>query len=96
MMARRENSSKAAKVGGRSVTASAAEARRLLAIVEKSQVPFGESAPIYARIKAQVEAGKNLSIEDYEHLLRLVEMAKEWEKAVKSSAMTEPEETLSG
>jgi len=73
-----------------------AEARRLLAIVEKSQVPFGESAPIFARIKAQVDSGKSLSVEDYEHLLRLVKIAKDWNKAEESSALTEPEETMSG
>jgi hypothetical protein len=73
-----------------------AEARRLLAIVEKSQVPFGESAPLYARLKAQIDAGKSLSVEDYEHLLRLVKLAKDWNKAEESSALTEPEETLSG
>jgi len=72
------------------------EARRLLAIVEKSQVPFGESAPIFARIKAQIDAGKSLSVEDHEHLLRLVKIAKDWNNAEESSALTEPDETLSG
>jgi hypothetical protein len=74
----------------------AAEARKLLAIVEKSQVPFGESAPLFARLKAQIDAGKSLSVEDYEHLLRLVKIAKDWNKGEQSSALTEPEETLSG
>ena len=73
-----------------------AEARRLLAIVEKSQVPFGESAPLFASLKAQIDAGNALSVEDYEHLLRLVKIAKDWNKAEESSALTEPEETLSG
>jgi hypothetical protein len=73
-----------------------AEARRLLAIVEKSQVPFGESAPLFNRIKAQIDAGKSLSVEDYEHLLQLVKIAKDWNKAEESSALTEPGETLSG
>ena len=59
-------------------------------------MPFGESAPIFARIKAQIDSGKPLSVEDYEHLLRLVKIAKDWNKAEESSAMTEPEETLSG
>jgi hypothetical protein len=81
---------------GKSVTPSAAEARRLIAIIEKSQVPFGESAPIFARLKAQIDAGRDLNIEDYEHLLGLVKKAKDWDRAVQSSAMTQPEETLSG
>src|SRR6266581_8224318 len=78
------------------ISSGLAEARRLLAIVEKSQVPFGESAPIFARIKAQIDSGKSLSVEDHEHLMRLVKIAKDWNKAEESSAMTEPDETLSG
>ncbi|HEX4921120.1 MAG TPA: hypothetical protein VFV92_10310 [Candidatus Bathyarchaeia archaeon] len=78
------------------VTPTAAEARRLIAIIVKTQVPFGESAPLFAKIRAQVERGKELSVEDYEHLLGLVKKAREWEKGVESSAMTRPEETLSG
>ncbi len=65
-------------------------------MIEKSQVPFGESAPVFAKIKAHVEAGNPLDAEDYEHLLELVKKAKDWDKAVETSAMTEPEETLSG
>ena len=72
------------------------EARRLVAIIEKSQVPYGESAPEYARIKAWVDAGKVLSSEDFEHLMGLVKKAQDWEKAVQSSARTLPEETLPG
>jgi hypothetical protein len=95
-VARKENKPKQPQTQSKHIAPSLAEAQKLLTLVEKSQVPFGESAPIFARIKAQVDAGKNLSIEDYKHLLKLVEIAKDWEKAVKSSAMTEPEETLSG
>jgi hypothetical protein len=82
--------------GNKQVTATMAEARRLVAIIEKSQVPFGESAPIFNRIKSQVQAGKELNTEDYEHLLELVKKARDWEKAIQSSAQTLPEETLSG
>jgi hypothetical protein len=92
----KDNKPKLPKDASKSISPGLAEARRLLAIVEKSQVPFGESAPLFARIKAQIEAGKPLSAEDYEHLLRLVKIAKDWNKAEESSAMTEPDETLSG
>jgi hypothetical protein len=95
-MARKENKPKQSQVASKSVSPGFAEARRLLAIVEKSQVPFGESAPIFARIKAQIDSDKSLSVEDYEHLLRLVKIAKDWNKAEESSALTEPEETMSG
>jgi hypothetical protein len=95
-MARKETRSNQPEVSRKSISPALAEARRLLAIVEKSQVPFGESAPIFARIKAQIDSGRSLSVEDQEHLLRLVKIAKDWNKAEESSAMTEPEETLSG
>ena len=95
-MARKTNKSKKPESVGRPVTVSIAEARRLIAMIEKSQVPFGESAPVFAKIKAHVEAGNPLDAEDYEHLLELVKKAKDWDKAVETSAMTEREETLSG
>ena len=95
-MERKGNKPGPSQACSKSTSSGLAEARRLLAIVEKSQVPFGESAPIFARIKAQIDSGKALSVEDYEHLLRLVKIAKDWNKAEESSAMTEPDETLSG
>jgi len=95
-VARKQKKPSQRQVASKSSLPGLPEARRLLAIVEKSQVPFGESAPIFARIKAQIESGKSLSVEDHEHLLRLVKIAKDWNKAEESSAMTEPDETLSG
>ncbi len=95
-MARRMTQSNKPDPSRKSVSPGLAEARRLLAIVEKSQVPFGESAPIFAKIKTRVDSGQPLNVEDYEHLLRLVKIAKDWNKAEESSAMTEPDETLSG
>jgi len=95
-MARKETRSNQPEVSSKSISPGLAEARKLLSIVEKSQVPFGESAPIFARIKAEIDSGKSLSVEDHEHLLRLVNIAKDWNKAEESSALTEPDETLSG
>ena len=95
-MARKQNKPSQPQTASKTIAPGLAEARRLLAIVEKSQVPFGESAPIFARIKAQIDSGKSLSVEDHEHLLRLVKIAKDWNKGEESSAMTEPDETLSG
>ena len=95
-MERKGNKPMPSQASSKSTSPGLAEARRLLAMVEKSQVPFGESAPIFARIKAQIDSGKSLSVEDHEHLLRLVKIAKDWNKGEDSSAMTEPEETLSG
>ncbi len=95
-MERNGNKPRSSQASSKSTSSGLAEARRLLAIVEKSQVPFGESAPVFAKIKAQIDSGKSLSVEDYEHLLRLVKIAKDWNNAEESSAMTEPDETLSG
>ena len=95
-MARKLKKSKRQGRAKKPVTPTAAEARRLIAIIERTQVPFAESAPLYARIRAQVDKGKELSVEDYEHLLTLVKKARDWEKGEESSAMTPPEETLSG
>ncbi len=92
----KDNKPKLPKDASKSIPPGLAVARRLLAIVEKSQVPFGESAPLFARIKAQIEASRSLSAEDYEHLLRQVKIAKDWNKAEESSALTELHETLSG
>jgi hypothetical protein len=95
-MARKPGKQQLSQDTGKSNSAGLVEARRLIAIVEKSQVPFGESAPMFAKVKAQVDADKSLSVEDYEHLLRLVKIAKDWNKAEESSALTEPDETMSG
>ncbi len=95
-MARKQNNPRLSRPPSKAISPALAEARRLLGIVEKSQVPFGESASIFAKIKSQIDAGKSLSVEDYEHLLRLVKIAKDWNKAEESSALTEPGETLSG
>ena len=72
------------------------EAHKLLSVVEKSQVPFGQSADLYNRLKTKIEADEQLTTEEFEQLNRLVKIAKDWEKGVESSAMTEPEETLAG
>ena len=73
-----------------------AEARRLLEIVEKSQVPFGQSADLYAGLKSKIESGRLLTKEDFENLRNLVKIAQEWEKGVETSAQTEREETMAG
>ena len=59
-------------------------------------MPFGQSADLYSQLKTKIEADKQLTSEEYEQLNRLVKIARDWEKGVESSAMTEPEETLAG
>ncbi len=81
---------------GKSLSSEVSEARRLLAIIERSQVPLGESAPVFAELKVKIDNGEMLIVDEYEDLRRLVRMAKDWERGVESSSSTEREETLAG
>lgn len=78
------------------LTVEAGEARKLLRIVEKSQIPLGESSQVFEQLKSKVERGEQLNREEHERLLKIVKAAEDWEKGVQSSARTEREETLSG
>ncbi len=93
---RRAKNSRNPLVQIKRATGDLAEARRLLGVVEESQVPFGESAPTFAELKAKIEKGDTLTVEEYEHLLRLVNIAKKWNTDVEASARTEPDETMAG
>ncbi|TMI25386.1 hypothetical protein E6H36_06680 [Candidatus Bathyarchaeota archaeon] len=77
-----------------SLTIGTTEARRLLAIVEKSQIP--ESSQIFEQLKSKIDRGESLTADEHERLLKLVKLAEDWEKGVQSSARTEREETMSG
>jgi predicted outer membrane protein len=72
------------------------QARKMLAVIEKSQTPFGESAGILAKLKLKIEANEPLSQEEHRQLQRLVNLSRDWDKGVENSAQTEPEETLAG
>lgn len=96
MAKKKSKRSKAPQARIKSLTSDKADARSLIAVVEKSQVPFGESAPIFAELKDKVEKGEALSVEQHERLLNLVKIAREWERGVENSASTDPDETLSG
>ncbi|OLD03096.1 hypothetical protein AUG19_08485 [archaeon 13_1_20CM_2_54_9] len=76
------------------LTIGTTEARKLLAIVEKSQMP--ESHQIFEQLKSKIDRGESLTADEHERLLKLVKLAEDWEKAVQSSARTEREETMSG
>jgi len=95
-LARKGNKSNRPRSATKLAKSSVADAPTLIDEIEKSQIPFGESAPIFAKIKAQVDAGKALSTDDYDHLLGLVKKARDWEKDVETSAKTQPEETMGG
>ena len=68
----------------------------LIRIIEDSKIPLEEEEPKLQRIKGKVEHDEQLSREDEAFLARLVERANEWQKGLKSSSDTEPEDTMSG
>ena len=68
----------------------------LIRAIEASKIPLGEEESRLNRIKGKVEHDEPLSREDEDFLTRLVERAKEWQKGLKSSSDTEPEDTLPG
>ena len=69
---------------------------KLIRIIEDSKVPLCEEESKLQRIKRMVEHDEPLSREDETFLTRLVERANEWQKGLKSSSDTEPEDTMSG
>ena len=69
---------------------------KLIRIIEDSKVPLGEEESKLQRIKRMLEHDEPLSQEDETFLTRLVERANEWQKGLKSSSDTEPEDTMSG
>jgi len=69
---------------------------KLIRIIEDSKVPLGEEESKLQRIKRMVEHDEPLSRDDETFLTRLVERANEWQKGLKSSSDTEPEDTMSG
>jgi len=68
----------------------------LIRIIEDSKVPLEEEESKLQKIKGKVEHDEQLSREDEVFLNRPVERANEWQKGLKSSSDTEPEDTLPG
>ena len=68
----------------------------LIRIIEDSKIPLEEEESKLQKIKGKVEHDEQLSREDEFFLTRLVQRASEWQKGLKSSSDTEPEDTLPG
>jgi len=68
----------------------------LIRIIEDSKIPLEEEESKLQKVKGKVEHDEQLSREDEVFLTRLVERAKEWQKGLKSSSDTEPDDTMSG
>ena len=68
----------------------------LIRIIEDSKIPLGEEESKLQKIKGKVEHDEQLSRDDEIFLTRMVERAKEWQKGLKNSSDTEPDDTMSG
>jgi len=69
---------------------------RLIRRIEKAEVPLREEEPMFESIKEKHARREPLTPEEANLVLELARKAEEWEKAVESSARTEPEQTLPG
>jgi len=69
---------------------------KLIRIIEDSKIPLEEEESKLQKVKGKVEHDEQLSQEDGDFLVRLVERANEWQKGVRNSSNTEPEDTLPG
>jgi len=69
---------------------------RLIQRIEKSEVPLGEEEEKFETIKEKYARRAALTSEERDLVLKLAKKAEEWEKAVESSAFTEPGQTLPG
>ena len=65
-------------------------------IIVRSHIPLGEDEEAFYSIKLKVVRREPLSKQEERLLERLAGKANKWEDEVKSSAETEPENTLAG
>ncbi len=72
------------------------QARSLLHSIEESGYPIEEDEMTISTLRNKIGKGELLTREEDRLLHRLGDKAREWRKAVKSSAETEPTDTLSG
>ena len=72
------------------------QARSLLHSIEESGYPIEEDEMTISTLRNKIGKGELLTREEDRLLQRLGDKAKEWRKAVKSSAETETTDTLSG
>ncbi len=70
--------------------------RELIRIIDDSSVPLAEEENMLSPIRVKVKRGDRLTKKENEFLRKVADKAREWQRAVQSSAETEPEHTLSG
>ncbi len=70
--------------------------RALLEIIEESGYPIAEEELTLSPIRDKIGKGERLTREEDDFLHKLADIAREWHRAERSSAETEPENTMSG
>jgi uncharacterized OB-fold protein len=73
-----------------------AHLQNLLAMIDESGYPVGEEELTLAPIREKIENDQKLTREEDSLLHKIVDRAREWHRAEKTSAETEPENTMSG
>lgn len=92
----------ARRIGGISIAAEKAEDagkaryRALMEMIDESGYPVGEEELTLSPIRDKIGKGEKLSRVEDDFLHKLADRAREWHRGEKSSADTEPENTMSG
>ncbi len=73
-----------------------ASTQDLIRKIDDSHVPLAEEEQTLSSIKEKVRQGKTLTKEEDRFLRELMTKAREWQKAVQSSAATERDHTFAG
>jgi uncharacterized protein len=68
----------------------------LLEMIDDSGYPIGEEESSLSPIREKIGEGLELTQQEDDFLHRLADKAREWHRAEKTSAQTEPENTMSG
>ena len=74
----------------------ATQLRNLLDMIDESGYPVGEEESTLVSIREKIERGEKLRGEEDSLLHKIVERARDWGRAEKTSSETEPENTMSG
>ncbi len=73
-----------------------AHLQNMIEMVDESGYPVGEEELLLAPIREKIQKDEALTRQEDSFLHKLVDKAREWHRAEKSSAETEPENTMSG
>ncbi len=73
-----------------------AHLQNLIDMIDESGYPLGEEESALSAIREKIEQNEHLNREEDSLLHKIVDRAREWHRAEKTSSDTEPENTMSG